>query len=519
MKNTSRFFRPTLLAVLLIFWAISLHNITVIPTVYEDEPWLASNGWKIVQTGLMGSDVFAGYYGMESHYYGHMPVYPYWLALIFHLFGIGLFQSRLAVIILALVGLVLTYSLSKRIASPGVGLLAVMLLLSARTLGTTPSQITGILWMDMARISRYDLGVPVLGLAALHSYFMGLKAPERRVWFFLAGLSAAISSLIHVYGIFWIGILLALAIWQRLSWRVWFIISLAASLPLLVYLIYAYQFPADWAAQTARYAPRFGLLSPSWYLTNIFTEPQRYGPGLENFSYGYLWRPGFWLMLFWVPISYATLFWQVKLFGQKSLQCLLLASVSFPLLFGLLINNKMANYLVAFYPLSAVVVAWGVRYWWLKLPQFAIRVTMILALCLVIVEGGGRVVRLHQSAQKTTPHVEFMQQVRSHVPTHARVLGLHNYWFGFTDLSYRSWAVPIMLAGSDGFSTLTLVQALDQVAPDVILLDDRMRAYFIKHPKQAQIFNLWQAEQEFELIDIVEDTSYGRMEIYGKSAP
>ena len=61
--------RAILVVLLLAFWLISLRHLTVAPPVYEDEPWQASTGWKLATAGVFGSDLFAGLYDMDRHYY------------------------------------------------------------------------------------------------------------------------------------------------------------------------------------------------------------------------------------------------------------------------------------------------------------------------------------------------------------------------------------------------------------------------------------------------------------------
>src|SRR5690606_606154 len=65
-----------ILVLLLGFWEIALRHLTITPPVYEDEPWLASSGWKLARDGVFGSDLFAGLNGMETRYYGYMPLHP-----------------------------------------------------------------------------------------------------------------------------------------------------------------------------------------------------------------------------------------------------------------------------------------------------------------------------------------------------------------------------------------------------------------------------------------------------------
>ena len=76
---------------LILYLVISLHNLTIVPPVYEDEPWQASTGWKLATQGVFGSDMFTGFYGMEKRHYWFMPVHPLLLAATFRVAGLELF--------------------------------------------------------------------------------------------------------------------------------------------------------------------------------------------------------------------------------------------------------------------------------------------------------------------------------------------------------------------------------------------------------------------------------------------
>src|SRR5207249_1052856 len=121
---------------LLVYLAISLHNLAIVPQVYEDEPWQASTGWKLASQGVFGSDMLAGFYGMERRYYGFLPLHPLLLAAVFKIAGVGLFQARLETVILGLLTLALTYALARRLfQDTRIGLLAILFLISVRLTG------------------------------------------------------------------------------------------------------------------------------------------------------------------------------------------------------------------------------------------------------------------------------------------------------------------------------------------------------------------------------------------------
>src|SRR5947199_7115021 len=103
------------LAAALGFILVSLRHLDAVPQVYEDEPWQASTAYKILTTGVFGSDLFAGFYHMDQRYYGFMPLHPILLAAVFRAFGLGLQQARLETVSLAVAVLALTYALGARL--------------------------------------------------------------------------------------------------------------------------------------------------------------------------------------------------------------------------------------------------------------------------------------------------------------------------------------------------------------------------------------------------------------------
>src|SRR5204863_8106212 len=122
----------------------------------------------------------------------------------------------------------------------------------------------------------------------------------------------------------------------------------------------------------------------------------------------------------------------------------------------------------------------------------------------VIAEGGVALGRLDQAAAITTPYPAFVADIRQYLPPGARILGLHSYWLGLQDFDYRSFLVPLNWADEG----LPLDQGLARVAPDVVLVDARMRDYF-NSPDVATDrgrFNLWLGQHAGALIGRVDDS-------------
>lgn len=504
--------RPGLLALAaaVLFLVTALRHLDGVPQVYEDEPWQASTAYKLETSGIFGSDLFAGFYAMDQRYYGFMPLHPMLLAAFFRAFGLGLLQARLETVSLSLIVLALTFALGTRLWDAWVGATAVVLLVSVRWTGLTYVQVTGIPLVDFARIARYDPMVPVIGLASLHLY-LSARGRGLRWWLYAAaGALAGAAGLAHLYGLFWLPILIVLAAWDgRPRAAGW--LFLGSVLPWLPYAAYVLADLPDWRGQTLIYQSRFDLLDASWYRDNLLQEYHRYGPGLGPPDLGWLLRVGFWVSLVALPISVIILARRAIFKADAAARAIVVPAILLPALFALSIKLKLVNYTLLELPLFALAIAWGIRALWLSGRTWARPLIATLAVA-VVVEGGAQLGRLEQAAQTTTPYPTFIAEVRQYLPSGARVLGLHTYWFGLQDFDYRSFLVPLNLA-DDG---VPLDEALARVAPDIVLVDSRMREYF-NSPRVARDrdrFNGWLQGHAGHVIGRVDDPTYGLMEVY-----
>src|SRR5262245_21755398 len=116
-----------------VYAVVSINHLAAFPPVGEDEPWIAAAPFKLAAQGVYGSDLFAGYHGMDRHNFDHMPLYPLFEAGVFKLLGAGTFQMRLLPVSLGLVLLLLVAAVGWQLGGPGVGTLAAALMIGMRT--------------------------------------------------------------------------------------------------------------------------------------------------------------------------------------------------------------------------------------------------------------------------------------------------------------------------------------------------------------------------------------------------
>ena len=514
-----------ILALILILYVIlSLNRLADFPPMSQDEPWIASAPYKLVTQGVYGSDLFTGYYGMDQHDFDHMPVYPLLQAAVFRLLGAGAFQMRLLPVSLGFVLLLLVVAAGYQLGNAWIGILAATLLIILRVGGDDGS--TGILVLDLARINRYDIAVPVFGLMA----FLAFNRAERdgfSRWYALTGLFVGLSTLSHLYGVFWLPVVLVVMICRRgrhllkQPAPIWILAGfLAAVLPWLAYIATNW---TDYLNQTRSMADRYDVFRPSFYVTNLMNEIDRYRPiGLFSGASGWVGRPGVWALLLGIPVALGVMLWQLRNHARDAGFTLAVAATVQPLLFALLLKAKTFAYLVALWPLGALALAWFAMWLWSRKNSGTIRAALALLLVLILTEGALRVANTWKLAQETTSYEEFTRKVSLCIPADSLVLGLQHYWLGLRNYPYRSWLVPSYLTRPlYNNPPLTMDEALERVRPDVVLIDRYMNQYFERIQNAGDTdHHLYEGFQNFmqrhsaELQCTVEDRTYGTMRVY-----
>jgi 4-amino-4-deoxy-L-arabinose transferase-like glycosyltransferase len=398
-RMTQRWPALLTLSAIAVYLAVSLTHLTVFPPVGEDEPWIAAAPAKLATQGVFGSDLFAGYYGSERHHYEHLPLYPLAQAAVFRLFGVGTFQMRLLPVACGLLLLLLTFTIGRLIGDERIGALAVVVMVFLRV-SEGPAG-TGILLLDRARINRYDIAVPVLGLAALRAFLEAERTRSPR-WYGAAGALAGLSSLAHLYGAFWLVVFVGL-LWigrgprfvrEPASWTL-LAAFLTTWLPWLAYILSGW---SDYLGQTRAVADRFDLLNPAFYAGNVLSEMERYrfidirdGSGSLKLA-----RPGTWTLLAGIPAALAAMTWQSR--PRTVVFALAFAAIVQAALFALLVSVKAERYLIAIWPLGAIALAWLAIELWNR-SSALLRIGLASLLLLVVAEGAGRIfVRLVHEA-------------------------------------------------------------------------------------------------------------------------
>ena len=180
----------------------------------------------------------------------------------------------------------------------------------------------------------------------------------------------------------------------------------------------------DYVGQMRFVSPRFQLFDLNFYLGNIFSEA---GPLALRWGWRVLRdlpfvRVGTWAMVLGVPAA-VLLIWRRRRDDCASpvaaLAVIFMVHLS---LFLVLIQVKTINYMIAIWPLAAILLAWlGVRLWDER--GTLTRVAMAVAIAAIAWEGGARLVATARAAESMTPHDFFAAQVERCIPPGSLVLG------------------------------------------------------------------------------------------------
>jgi 4-amino-4-deoxy-L-arabinose transferase-like glycosyltransferase len=534
------------LLVVAAFVGIGLHGLGTVPVVHEDEPWIAAPGYGFWTTGAFATGLFRGLYGSERHFYGFMPLFSLLSGGSLKLFGLGLFQVRLASLASAAAVLLLTHLLGRGLFSARHGLGAVLVLASWPIAVPEPHLATGIPFFDLARLARYDVAVPVFGLLALLALVRPLVsgAPLGRGRLLVSGVFAGLSTLTHVYGAVTLAIALHWAVrWgrrpagrkpagtRRLGDAAWLLAGfLAALAPWLVFVAGGF---TDFLGQQRAHATRFELLDPRFFVENVLAEAHRYAPLLHGLAGG---RPGSWLIVVLAAAGLLLGTGRGKESSADPVRLLRIAVATVVVLFALFLQLKLFTYLSLLWPLLALAAAAaGIAFWSAPFPRL-LKATAVALVLLASLHGAGACLRLASQAGATTPYAVAMARLGRGIPPGSRVLTLQHYWLGLAERfpDCRSALVPVSRWDRrDNPRPIPFDAAVEEVPPDVVVLDPWLRglveapvgAPFPAHEVGEELRRYLTARGA-ERIDAFEDGSYGRFEVYriprpppGPSAP
>jgi 4-amino-4-deoxy-L-arabinose transferase-like glycosyltransferase len=515
-----------------VYLATVLINLDSDPILGGDEGWIMSASARLAEDGIFGSELFAGFYGAERHYFFNLPLHHLMLAGVFEVFGVGIVPARLLSAMFGLLALGLTYALGRRLGGEAVGVSAAALLILLR-LNLTP--LTGLTLTDLGATVRYDLVAVPYGLAAVLLIAMRPAVPSMRV-VAVSGLLIGFAALTQFIGAFFFApiavyllALTALPLVRRLALVA--VLVLAAALPFLPYGVYAAAHWDDFRGQaragdeeTER--SRSDVLSLSFYLRQLSDEPERYqlATGLEDAPSSLsdlVERPSARLALLVVaPVAAA---YAVLRAARGSLQHRLFALliVGLVLQLALFESTKRFVYFIADVPFLCIAIADLARAAWesrpgLALPRAVLRGVTVAVLLLFAVEGLAVAAQDVRDASDAPEYAALQLKLEAALPEGAVAMGDNRLWPALRDRDYRSLLLLFYFTNpaiSKGEAT-NVFGAMERTGVDYLLLSPLSREILTQlSPRDAADFARF-LEERAALETTVDFPIYGPIGVY-----
>ena len=99
------------------FVVLQLLDVMTYPLFVYDEALLNDAGWQLATTGRFRADILSINPGFEHHYLWQPPGLPLAAALSYKLFGLGIWQTRLADILFSGGGVWAVYALTRSLTA------------------------------------------------------------------------------------------------------------------------------------------------------------------------------------------------------------------------------------------------------------------------------------------------------------------------------------------------------------------------------------------------------------------
>ncbi len=513
-----KYILTSLLAFLIVWYFLAtLPYLEDFPLMDWAQPMIAAPAYKLVTSGIYGSDMFTGFYSADEHNYDHMPLYPLLVGFSFKLLGFGIVPARLVSVLSGFAVLLLTFNLGRQLYNPTLGLLAAFSLCFVR-LGVPNANdvlfmgyqinMSGMSLLDFARVIRFDVLVPAFVLAACSSFYAGR---QRGSWVFdfLSGIFVGLATLTHLYGAFILPVLVLLLLCEfrrRLLRQTSLYLLLAGFFLVLVpYVIYVAQDFGDFRGQMLRHEYRFEILNPSFYISSFVHEPSRFlswfgGSFRQPFLFP---RVGIWVLSVAFIVTNLVLLARWRR-GQLTSpdRLLLLALPVIEIQFALIINLKRYPYVSILLPFLALEIAFAIATLLAPTRPMWFRAAVVLAILATLSEGVYGLNSSIQAARAATDYGTMEKNLRALVPPGSRVLLSQPHWFGFYDYDVRSINLIFILTDSVyGYvNPPTVEQVVRSINPAYIIVEERLLKTYEFNPASLpndKIANRWRAFDEY----------------------
>ena len=296
--------------------------------------------------------------------------------------------------------------------------------------------------------------------------------------------------------------------------------------PWLPWLVFVASGWSDFRRTMRLFSGHFELFNPSFYVYSVLHVD---GPISFDWSVTTLLRGlpfarvGTWTMLIGCPAACATMLSIGRHRGGGAGYRLAVASLAQTVMFVALLRVKTASYMVALWPLWALLFAL-IGVWSMGSPSdrpFGLRCWRLLVVDAV--EGATSVAHARSNAKRTSAYEWFESEIAGCIPDRRYCAGTAALLVGASPVSLPDMAAAdhVLAQPRTYHAAMDLDAALGRVNPDVILvdryIDDLMRkAASPGGPNHALYvgFERFKARRRTTLTCVVRDRTYGTMQVH-----
>jgi len=422
-----------------VFVLMHLYSLDKAPNaVNVDEPWLSDAALQFLKNGRFGYSVFGDLFGLDKDV-GFGNIHLFAEAMMFKLFGFGLYQARLVSFLSGLCLIWVTYLLGKRLYDRRTGVMSAVLF-----------SLSGM-FVDVSHLARQDMMLALFMAASLYLYLLA-REKRSKILYFITGLLLALSLDVHLNGVAMIVSIGVLFLWEYKSnvFRekfFWFFVSglfLGVMYFFCVHRLFLYQLNTEYYSWNRGASPIFAIMNFGEFLRRILLGNKLY---LSYFTGGQFHHKI--VISLFVIFATAYRIYQRK----KSDKILLLILAVFGTLYVLVFANGLTSYLIYLYPFFYILISASIfslikdcQIGILKWKTYEKRVYIGLAILMVILLiGAGRYAKWTYKAYTGSPdarssydYYSYVDNLKAHIPEHAVVSGNRGWFYGFHDQPYIS---------------------------------------------------------------------------------
>ena len=251
-----------------VFILVAAQGLGDVPVPQTDEAYTLQVPYEMLNRGQLSLPMYRYLGGnIENVWHSYTPVYFVLLSGFLKLFGWGLLQGRAFNLVTAVLTLLMTYSIGRRLFNWRAGMIAVMLLAADQT------------FFERSRLLRNDFAAASFAMLAFYLYEEA-ESKQRGFIYVAAGLAAGAGVMCHtnaIYMIVAIGLLMLIARgWRVLRDRRLYQFTLAALAVMAYEVVYDIIDYKNFALQNRGDELHFGLLERGGWLRNLASEADRY---------------------------------------------------------------------------------------------------------------------------------------------------------------------------------------------------------------------------------------------------